>query len=276
MFNAAPGVEINVEHFGEGKQTLVCLHGFGASVETWADIKPFLGSFASCFAVDLKGFGLSSRPRDGRYSLADQADVVTSLILAKQLSNVTLVGHSYGGAVALLTYFALIDRGFADIVRSLILIDSGGYLQGLPFLVTIPRTPIVNTLVVKMLPIRWQVAFTLKRLFFDQTKITNERIERYARFLRLPGSLGALICAAQQIIPQNSQRIIARIRELSLPTLIIWGRKDRAIPVDHAFRFHREIQGSELLVVENCGHVPQEEMPLETARAIRRFLTNRL
>jgi pimeloyl-ACP methyl ester carboxylesterase len=272
MFQFSPDIEVNVDYFGAGKRTLVCLHGFGASSQTWTDIKPFLQTFGNCFALDLKGFGLSSKPRDGHYSLRDQAEIVVSLITKMRLSKITLIGHSYGGAVALLAYFDLVERGLKDLVESIVLIDSGGYLQRLPFQVAIPRTPVLNTLLVRWTPVRWQVIFTLKRLFFDQTKITQERIERYAKFLRLPGSQQALISAAEQVIPENPQDVIDRIRELSAPTLIIWGRNDRVIPLEHAFRFHEDIPNSELKVIDNCGHIPQEEKPSETADAIERFL----
>jgi pimeloyl-ACP methyl ester carboxylesterase len=197
---------------------------------------------------------------------------VASFITAEALSKVTLIGHSYGGAVALLTYFGLLDRGLENLVHSLVLIDAGGYLQRLPFLVAIPRTPVLNTLLVRALPVRWQASFTLKHLFHDKAKITEERIERYARFLRLPGSYKALVWTAKQMIPEDPETFIARVREVAVPTSIIWGRDDPAIPLDHAFRFHKEIRGSELHVIDNCGHVPHEEKPSETAEAIRSFL----
>jgi pimeloyl-ACP methyl ester carboxylesterase len=274
MFQFSPDVAINVERFGVGKRTFVCLHGFGASLETWADVLPFLEDVGTFYALDLKGFGLSSKPPDGRYSLWDQAEIVISLITTQQLAGITLVGHSYGGAVALVTYFALLDKGLGNLVDSLVLIDSGGYLQRLPFLVSIPRTPLLNTLFVRVVPVRWQVNFTLRHLFRDQKKITRERIERYTRFLRLPGSRRALISVAEQMIPKDPQTLIARIPQVSVPTLIIWGRNDPAIPLDDATRFHREIKGSELHVIDNCGHVPHEERPSETAEAIKRFLAH--
>ena len=94
--------------------------------------------------MDLKGFGLSSKPHDGKYSAKDQAEIVTAFIEQNGFADLALVGHSYGGAVALLTYFKLLDKGLGSRVLSLVLLDSAGYVQRLPFFVLLPRIPVVN------------------------------------------------------------------------------------------------------------------------------------
>jgi pimeloyl-ACP methyl ester carboxylesterase len=271
MFRFSQDVEINFERRGSGKHILLCLHGFGASLRTWDDVSPFLDSSALMYLIDLKGFGLSSRPKDGRYSIQNQAEIIASFIRHEGLSGITLVGHSYGGIVALLTYFHLADNGPESAIQSLVLIDSAGYLQRPPFFISIPRIPIINSLLLNLIPIRWQAGFTLRRVFYDKSKVTKERINRYAEPLRTSGSGAALIAAAEQLIPHDAAAIIERIPQVRVPTQIIWGANDPAIPLEHGRRFHREIAHSRFRVIEKCGHVPHEEQPLETARVIIDF-----
>ena len=270
-FQFSEDVAINFECNGTGSRTLLCLHGFGASLESWRDIQPLLSRNCRIYLLDLKGFGYSSKPRDGRYSAEDQAQIVTSFIERYDLSNITIVGHSFGGAVALLTSFMLRDKGLANRLESLLLIDSAGYVQKLPFFVLIPRLPLLNKFVLGTLPARWQASFTLKHLFYDSSQVTEERIHRYARFLSLPGSHQALIASARQIVPSGPDEMISRILQIRLATLIIWGENDPAIPLEHARRFHRDIMGSRLEIIPKCGHVPHEERPVETSRMILDF-----
>lgn len=272
IFRVSDDILMNFERHGTGNNTLLCLHGFGASLHTWQDVEPFWVNDFCVYLLDLKGFGSSSKPRDGKYSLQDQAEIVASFIQKQDLAGLTLVGHSYGGAVALATYFLLVDRRLGNRIHSLVLIDSAGYLQKhLPMFVSIPRTPIINRIVLSLIPVRWQVRIALMRQFYEKSKVTDERIERYARFLKLPGSQEVLIESAKQIVPIDPLSVIGRISKIRIPTLIIWGENDHVIPVEHGRRFHREIRDSKLVVMSSCGHVPQEEMASRTANEIRNF-----
>ena len=102
------GVRLNYQ-IGGLKQprnvpVVVLVHGFGASLESWHDIYPHLCGDYQTVRVDLKGFGFSSKPKDSTYSLEDQAELLASFLKGLGLGRVVLVGHSYGGGVALLTY----------------------------------------------------------------------------------------------------------------------------------------------------------------------------
>ena len=108
-FHFSSEISINFDVSGEGARPLLLLHGFGASMESWNDILPDLARMFRVYRLDLKGHGLSSKPRDGAYSISEQARIVAAFIREYKLSNVTLIGHSYGGSVALMTYV-----GFAE------------------------------------------------------------------------------------------------------------------------------------------------------------------
>ena len=251
---------------------MLLLHGYGASLESWKDITPLLSYRFSLYLIDLKGFGLSSKPTDDKYSPEDQAEIITRFIEDKRLSNVILVGHSYGGAVALLTYFKLKRRNHRNYLQSLILIDTAAYPQKLPIFVLIPRTPIINTFVLNLVPSSWKAKFTLSYLFHDQSKLNDERIERYARFYDMPGSHYAFIKAAQQIFPDEIDHIIEAITQIDIPTLIVWGKEDPVISVESAYKLNESIKNSRLEIIPHCGHIPHEENPLETASVIDDFL----
>ena len=90
--------------------TMVFIHGFGAASHYWRELEEHFAGTYNTVALDLKGFGYSAKPKDGKYRVSDQADLVKAFIEAKNLSNIILVGHSMGGAVALLTSFQATTR----------------------------------------------------------------------------------------------------------------------------------------------------------------------
>lgn len=271
IFSYATDIHINYEVHGAGI-TLLLLHGFGASLESWRDILPLLEQRYKLILVDMKGFGLSSKPDDGTYSIREQASIIMALIRHLDLKDLVLIGHSYGGSVALATYLELVSGKLSNPIRSLILLDAPGYPQRLPLFIKVLQTPVINHLLLALLPARARAAYILNQVFYDKSKVTADRINRYARFFDLPGSHRAMIDSARQLIPENSA-LTARIGEIAVPTLIIWGAHDPLIYLWQAHRLHDVIQGSRLTVLARCGHVPQEERPEDTAQLFMEFIS---
>lgn len=271
IFSYATDIHINYEVRGAGI-TLLLLHGFGASLESWRDILPLLEQRYKLILVDMKGFGLSSKPDDGTYSIREQASIIMALIRYLDLKDLVLIGHSYGGSVALATYLELVSGKLSNPIRSLILLDAPGYPQRLPLFIKVLQTPVINHLLLALLPARARAAYILNQVFYDKSKVTADRINRYARFFDLPGSHRAMIDSARQLIPENSA-LTARIGEIAVPTLIIWGAHDPLIYLWQAHRLHDVIQGSRLTVLARCGHVPQEERPEDTAQLFMEFIS---
>jgi len=271
-FDYSDKIQINYEIHGNGNSTLVFLHGFGASVETWRDIQLPLSQENTLIFLDLKGFGLSSKPDDGKYSIEDQAEIVLAFLKTHNLHDITLVGHSYGGAVSLLTY--LKDRSGNDrgIIRRLILIDASAYVQEFPFFINILRKPIINWAVMNLVPTQITAGFILHYLFYDENKLSDERITRYAEYFGQLGSYNSFVECAKQIIPANPDSISTLIKTIAVPTLIIWGANDPAIPLMQGQRLHQDIRNSKLVIIPNCGHIPHEESPEESLNAILTFL----
>ncbi len=270
-FEYSPDVRINYEIHGSGSTPAVLLHGFGASLETWRDILPHLGPHLLSYTVDLKGFGLSSKPDDGRYSIADQASVIAAFIEKLGLRGICLVGHSMGGAVALLSCLKLLESGAPDRVSALVLIAAPVAPQHLPFFIEFLRSPVSRSMV-HLLPTSFQTRYVLRQIWYDPRGVTPERVERYARFVRLPGSLAAMAATARQIVPRNRGEIAEGIRDIRVPALLLWGDHDRVVFRWQAGLLQELLPDTRLSVLSRCGHIPQEERPEETACEILGFL----
>ncbi len=267
-------VDIHYERVGSGTRAVIFLHGFGSSIRNWDDLRQHLDPGDSqLLFLDLKGFGLSERPRDDRYSLRHQAEIVGAFVEARGVESVVLVGHSYGGAVALTTAVLLADAGRGDLVRQLILIDSAAYGRYLPLFIDLLRTPVLGRLATWLLPRRLQLSVMVKKAYFDNRTLTPEVVERYVRFYRLPGTRYSFRKAARQaVLPANAE-LERRYPEVEVPTYLIWGRRDRMLPADKTGeRLARELRAREFEIIEECGHIPQEEMPAVTAEILSRFL----
>lgn len=267
-FEFAPDIHIAYEVVGDAGPAVVCLHGFGASRASWSDVAPLLQDHFRLYLLDLMGFGRSSKPLSADYSVAMQATIVAKFISALRLRGVVLIGHSYGGGVALRTF---LDHDSLAIER-LVLIDTAGYQQPLPFFVGTLRIPILNRLALRFLPAKARARITLNHLFWSRECVTDERIRRYAQYYDAPGAHNSYIAAARHLIPTDHGEIVSRISSISVPALIIWGQQDAAIDVQNAHRLHEDIRGSKLVILPQCGHIPQEEQPIQTSQELIRFI----
>jgi pimeloyl-ACP methyl ester carboxylesterase len=166
-----------------------------------------------------------------------------------------------------------VDSRQAELISGIILIDTASYPQGLPFFVEALRKPIVSTVLLSWIPARIRAAYTLHRLFYRPQRVSSERISRYARFFDLPGSHYAFAECARQIIPKDIDRFVKRLSQIDTSVLILWGRNDSVIPLVTGQRLSADIPKSILVTVDDCGHIPHEEMPEETARALIQFMS---
>lgn len=152
----------------------------------------------------------------------------------------------------------------------LVLIDSRAYPQPFPFFVSAAQFPVVRTLV-NLTPAQVRASYPLKRIFFDPSKVTEERIGRYSRLMDLPGAHYALAQYARQLIPSDVNTFVRALPTIQLPTLLIWGENDTVIPLSIGRRLKNDIPGAVLEILPRCGHMPQEELPEATAQIIRIF-----
>jgi pimeloyl-ACP methyl ester carboxylesterase len=257
------GLRVRYVRGGHGP-ALVLLHGLGASIYTWADVIPALAEDHDVVAVDLPGFGGSDIPAD--LSVSVYPTTVLALMDRLGISRATLVGNSLGGAVAVVLAARHPER-----VRRLVLIDSAGFNlepSRRPMLLRLLGFAPV-TAAIDALPIRRRlVTAALRQVFYDRSRVTPEKIEEYLAPLARPGTAEAM----RALLTEPARfGLPALIREVRVPTLIIWGRNDRWIPVADADRFASAIPAARKVVLEESGHVPQEERPAEVVHLLEEF-----
>ena len=267
------GVKLAYEEYGEGKPVLF-LHGFGASSYSWRFVAQTVSKQLNrrCICLNLMGFGASEKPSDESYTLARQAELVSGFIIGMELESLSLVGHSYGGGVCL-NLVSQLSTFSPYSVNSMVLVDTVCYPQQFPGFIKCLRTPIIRWFVLNIIPARKSARSILELCYASKERITNEAIYEYSSVLKSEGAHRALIATAENIIPDDMDSLVRSYKAISMPTFILWGTKDRIIPLKLGKRLHIEIQSSTMEVVNNCGHVPQEEFPEETAKRLIVFFS---
>ncbi len=262
-------VNLAVRDVGRGKPILL-LHGLGASSYTWNAIIPPLAKTNRVIALDMKGFGKSDKPIDDAYTIADQAKLVADYIARNDLRGLTLVGHSYGGAVAMrvaLDDFVAREKR----IGKLVLIDSLAYKQPVPFFFRLLRTPVIGELGLNLIPADVQIARALSVAYYHDWKVNPETVATYASPLESEGGKHALLRTVDGLMNENADAFVSRYRTLKTPTLLIWCAHDRIVPIAFGKRLYKDLPNAKIDVIEECGHIPQEEEPAETLSAIQTF-----
>jgi pimeloyl-ACP methyl ester carboxylesterase len=262
------GLRVHVRDEGprDDQSPIVLVHGFGSSLHAWDGWAQELRRDRRVIRLDLAGFGLTGPSLDRRYSLDNDVRLVMAVLDKLGISRCVLGGNSLGGAVAWRAALAYPSR-----VDKVILVDAGGYPSAAvstPLGFFVLRTPLINTLVEHTLP-RFLVEQGFRNTYGNPSKVTQEQIERSIELTQREGNRQALIDRSQQRQPSQ---LFERIPEIKQPTLIIWGGRDRLIPPANAERFHRDIAGSQLVIFDDLGHSPEEEDPVRSAAAVKRFL----
>jgi pimeloyl-ACP methyl ester carboxylesterase len=259
------GVRIHYQEKGTGTP-LVLMHGYTSSTYSWKDVFEPLSKNFRVVAVDLKGFGFSGKP-DGDYSRRAQALLVTHLLDYLKIEKAWLCGNSMGGAVAMNLTLINPQR-----VAGLILIDSAGVkVPGSGSLAPAYLTlPVIGRILIALsLTSDKLVREGLEKSFYDRSKVNDERVAYYYRFLKTRGGQLAALRARTQA---DDFPIEADLNKISAPVLIIWGRQDALIPLEAGSKMNKLIQDSKLVIFDNCGHLPQEEMPTRTVDEITNFV----
>lgn len=264
-----PGEYLHFQVMGYGSANVIFLHGFAASLHTWDDLTTFfpLDEF-TLHLIDLKGHGHSSRPFGGDYSALQNARLIAGYIHKHKLKDITLIGHSYGGLVGLLTALDCPE------IARLILIGTPGFPQKIPKFMRILRLPLIGPLLMSSIPADKIARRGLESVFHQQELITERLVERYAAVYRHKGSARALASTVRQILPPNPAKINARYGTLSTPVLILWGEHDRIVKPWQGKQLNRELKNSRMVIIPDCGHNPHEERPEETFTIILGFLSN--
>lgn len=259
---------------GEGSAVLL-VHGIAGSLETWDPVLPALGRGCHVIAPDLLGHGRSAKPR-GDYSLGAHATGLRDLLRALEIDSATVVGHSMGGGIAMQFAYQYPER-----CERLVLVSSGGLgpeVTGLLKVATLPGADLVLSLATsdRMQRLVGSVLDPFRKMGLSvRPSITH--IAQHLASLQDRDARRAFILTARSVLDLHGQRIDARDRlylAAQLPTMIIWGGRDKLIPVAHGKHAHELIAGSRLEIFEEAGHFPHQDEPERFARLLLHFLNS--
>ena len=256
---------------GEGPP-VVLIHGVAGRAAQWDQAMVQLADHHTVIAPDLLGHGESAKPR-GDYSLGAFASGVRDLLIGLDIEGATVVGHSLGGGIAMQFAYQFPER-----CQRLVLVSSGGLGQDVhPVLraATLPGSELVLPLIAheRLLEVASLVPRALGKIGLRTGPDIAEMARGYASLSNAEGR-SAFIHTVRAVIDPTGQRINANDRlylASKMPTLIVWGDRDRIIPVEHARPAHEGMPGSRLELFENSGHFPQLDDPLRFARTLAHF-----
>lgn len=256
------------------------VHGLGGASINWTDLAGQLRRHLAVEAIDLPGFGRSGPAADRDYSLRAHAQTVIAYLEHTARGPVHLIGNSMGGAVSI-----LVAASRPDLVRTLTLISPAVpdvRLRVHP-LRSDPRMallvlPVLGSVAMRKgmeVPVEQQVDTTLGLCFADRTRYPRERLiealseARDRRAMPWAGDafLRSLRGLARSQFAQG-RRAWALMRTIEVPTLVIWGDRDRLVAPDLAPSVAAAIPDSRLLVLQDVGHTAMMEDPVTSARAV--------
>jgi len=256
---------------GEDGPPVVLIHGLGASAEIWSANIGALAAGHRVFVPDLPGFGRTAMPPGMDFSPAAYSRFVRDFMAALGIGRAALVGHSLGGGVALRV--TLDDPGCVD---RLVLASSAGLGPDVSLPLRIASLPFFDRVFFRPpLPV-----FTrfLRRLVYDPAAISPEFARLYYDMFFQPGAVRTFAAILRAVVTIRGARpgILEPIREglgtIAAPVLILWGRRDRILPVGQALDAAGRIPGARLHIFERCGHMPNVEYPEAFNRLVLEFL----
>lgn len=240
------------------KHHVLFVHGLGSSADRWLDIPDALSiSGLHSVSLDLPGFGLSNKP-EMDYTIDKFVEIVADFIRETGMQGTSIVGHSLGGYIA-----AQLTSELGDLVDRLILINTSGMLEG-------PTPLLKQYLDVAMKPEKEAVRALLEQLVADPIRISEALVDGFIYRMSQIGSKHAFKSAYEYSV--NTQIGDDRLKRIKAPTLIIWGRHDRLIPIKYFKPFQELISSSTVVIVEDAGHAPFAEKPAIVFELLRRFL----
>ena len=266
------GHRITFQAAGGGPVVLL-IHGIAGSSATWGEVLPWLAERYSVVAPDLLGHGMSAKPR-GDYSLGAYASGIRDLLGVLGHERVTVVGHSLGGGVAMQFAYQFPER-----CERLVLVSSGGLGREVHAMLRAAALPGAEWVLPLLCAAGVRdavdgVASFLGRLGLRAAPDLEEMWRAFSSLADADGRQ-AFIHTLRTIIDPGGQRVSAADRlylAAEVPTMIVWGERDRMIPVAHARAAQAAIPGSRLEIFPEAGHFPHRDAPRRFVEVLLEFM----
>jgi pimeloyl-ACP methyl ester carboxylesterase len=279
QFEAVLGLPIHLRDEGprDDPMPILLLHGTGDSLHTWQGWADALLPTRRVIRYDLPGFGLTGPDPAHDYSMKRQVAVLMAVLDRLGVERAVIAGNSLGGGIAWQAALAHPER-----VSALVLVDASGAPaadvvaaastapRSVPIGFRLARMSWAAPVLQRVLP-RGVIESSLRNVYGDPSKVSTELVDRYFDLATREGNRAALM---SRFGKRGELASTKPVSEITQPTLILWGARDRLIPLAAGERFREAISGSELVVFDELGHVPQEEDPARTVAAVQAFLAS--
>ena len=260
--------DLNIHYRDEGVgPTLVLLHGVGSSLHTWDGWVEHLSSHYRILRIDLPGHGLTGvDAKVTHFDIEYMVDKLDKFLDKLNVDEMYLAGNSLGGYISWNYTLHSPDR-----VKKLILLDSAGFPQDLPFIMGLTALPIVGEMAGIMMP-KFIVDMNVEAAFGDPSKVTDELKQRYFDMTTLEGNRVSLVTAFRLLKEQSENPHLGDgVKSVTSPTLLMWGEKDEWVPLEILAKFEESLPNSQTIVYDGVGHMPMEEIPELTSRDAHKF-----
>jgi uncharacterized protein (TIGR04551 family) len=256
------GVHVHYREAGQGP-AVVLIHGYGASAEAWAQVQPYVAVHHRVIAIDLAGFGWSSRPEDADYSPAGEARLVWAVLDQLGVADVAVVGHSWGSSVALEMAVQHPAR-----VRRVALYDAYVYDEQVPSFFRWAELDGLGELLFGLFYTQ-RIEDRAPLAYYDERWVTQDRVERVERELDKPGTTAAALAVARE---HHFAELHDQLRTFTKPVLLLWGEADQVTPLVFGQRLANELSNATLKTYPRCGHIPMVEAHVQSTRDLVEFL----
>ena len=268
------GFNVHYRIAGNGKQLIVLLHGSFLSLRSWRLVFDKLAETSTVIAFDRPAFGMTSRPLPSKtskvsYTPEAQCELVVSLVKNLGFNHALLIGNSTGGTIALLTALR-----HPESVEGLVLADamiySGYGTSEVPAFIK-PALKALSPLfagLMKFLISRLYMRL-IRAMWYKKERLGNDVLAAFRSDLMT----GNWSRAFWELFSETHHlRLDERLKTMSRPSLVITGEHDSMVKKDESIQLAGELPCAELVVVPDCGHLPQEEQPEAFVQAVRKFL----
>ncbi|WP_313803010.1 alpha/beta hydrolase [Cytobacillus sp.] len=260
------GNEIYYESYlnTHSKKTVVLLHGFLSSTFSFRHLIPLLKNEYNVISIDLPPFGKSGKSTTYIYSYENHSKTVIKLCESLQLKEITLIGHSMGGQIALnIAYLR------PDLVSECILLCSSSYLKkSKRSFILSSYLPFFHLFIKRYLE-KSGVEKNLRNVVYDHSKIDKEMENGYLEpFLKDP----IFRALTRMIRDREGDLPIEKLHQVDTPCLLIWGEHDKVVPLNIGKQLQKDLKNSKLVVLKETGHLVPEEKPEEVLFHIKKFI----
>ena len=260
----------DVHYVDEGRgDIIVMIHGFASSLHTWNRVADELKHAYRIIRLDLPPFGVTGPLRSSTgaietMDLPTYRRFIDTFLQALGIRRATFIGNSLGGLIS--WDYAVRHR---EAVERLVLIDSAGFPMRLPIYIGLFNSALVRASSPRWLP-EAIIKSAVRNVYGDPRKIDAVTLRRYVEFFHGEGTRAAI----GKMVPtlDFAELDTNVLTTLALPTLVLWGAKDRWIPTAHAAEFAQRIPGAKSVMYPGLGHIPMEEAPERVLADLRAFL----